>query len=169
MEACFGCGAVVPTIEGPTHDYMLSSPGCWAIYGEVLAREYQNPAYMARHRLTVDAYAVQHPGEPVAAARRSVLFHLISLCAVFERDTSLARATALLQRLGALGLDPDWLEPPRHRGDITVLNVFEAEGPEAHFKAVEGWARAAWEAWSPHHAHVRSWVDRLHRSGGGSP
>ncbi|MCP5049599.1 MAG: hypothetical protein GY940_20685 [bacterium] len=57
MAPCFSCGAPVPEIEGPVHRYMDSSPGCWKIFGEVLAREYSNAAYARYHRLTVDAYA----------------------------------------------------------------------------------------------------------------
>lgn len=160
-QPCPGCGAVVPVTDGPTHPYMLSSPGCWAVYGEVLAREYQNPAFMARHQLTVDAYAVQHPGEPVPAARRSVLFHLVSLCAVFERGRSPTEANRILQRLGGLDLDPEWLAPPDDLGSITVLDVVEARGFEDHLAAVERWARSAWGAWSAHHPHVRAWIDRI--------
>jgi len=48
--------------DGPAHAYMLSSPGCWAAYGELLAREYSDSAYRRLHRLSVDAYALQHPG-----------------------------------------------------------------------------------------------------------
>lgn len=40
---CPGCGLMTAVQDGPTHPYVVSSPGCWAIYGEVLAREYQNP------------------------------------------------------------------------------------------------------------------------------
>ena len=32
---------------------MESSPACWAAYGEVLAREYSDPAYFQVHRLSV--------------------------------------------------------------------------------------------------------------------
>lgn len=58
MIKCMGCGGVFAEIQGPTHRYLESSPGCWAAYGEVLAREYSDPAYFQVHRLTVDAYAV---------------------------------------------------------------------------------------------------------------
>lgn len=160
-EPCFSCGAVVPKTDGPTHDYMLSSPGCWAVYGEVLAREYQDPTYMSRHQLTVDAYAVQHPGEPTASAKRSVHIHLASLCAQIELGIGAARAAALLQRLGAAGIEPEWLEPPEDLGDVNVVNVHRARGVEAHLDAVERWARAAWEAWSPHHDAVRRRVEGL--------
>lgn len=161
VEPCFSCGAMVPVTDGPTHRYVLSSPGCWAIYGEVLAREYQDSAYMAEHQLTVDAYAVQHPGEPTPAARRSVLFHLISLCAVLEHEQSPGRASRLLQRLGAMDLEPAWLTPPRDLGSVTVQDVHEADGCEAHLAAVRRWARSAWRAWSPHHDHVEGWFNRV--------
>ena len=46
-EACPGCGALLPVENGPTHPYMRSSPACWARYGEVLAREFGDPAYFA--------------------------------------------------------------------------------------------------------------------------
>src|SRR5436190_1879442 len=37
---CIGCGVLTPDADGPTHPYLGASPGCWAVYGEVLAREY---------------------------------------------------------------------------------------------------------------------------------
>jgi hypothetical protein len=55
---------------------MESSPGCWQIYGEVLAREYSDAAFRSIHRLTVDSYAVQHPGQPTAQSIQSVCVHL---------------------------------------------------------------------------------------------
>ena len=41
---CIGCGGLVPDTTGPTHEYMESSPGCWQAYGDVLGREYSDPA-----------------------------------------------------------------------------------------------------------------------------
>ena len=76
-EKCFACGGSFEPVEGPTHKYMLSSSGCWKAYGELLAREYENPMlFGAVHRLTVDAYALQHPGDPSdRRARQSVWVH----------------------------------------------------------------------------------------------
>jgi hypothetical protein len=34
---CVGCGGLVPDVEGPSHRYMLASPGCWAAYTETLS------------------------------------------------------------------------------------------------------------------------------------
>lgn len=42
MKKCFSCGGLYPNVDGPVHKYMDSSPGCWAIYGEVLAKEYSD-------------------------------------------------------------------------------------------------------------------------------
>lgn len=158
---CFSCGAEVPAVEGTTHDYMLSSPGCWQTYGEVLAREYRDPAYMSRHQLTVDAYAVQHPGDRSPAATRSVHLHLTSLCAVFERGMQPIEARRLLKRLAEGGFDPEWLEPPEELGEITVADVHATEEVKPHLAAVDRWARSAWEAWSGHHEPILRKVDRL--------
>ncbi|MEM6714311.1 MAG: DUF5946 family protein [Cyanobacteria bacterium P01_D01_bin.6] len=65
LEKCHSCGAATPpSPTGVTHAYLDASPGCWARYGEVLAREYANVQYFAVHAITVDAYSAQHPGHP---------------------------------------------------------------------------------------------------------
>lgn len=160
-EACFSCGAVVPVIEGPTHDYMLSSPGCWSVFSEVLGREYGDPAYMRNHRLTVDAYAVQHPGEECPPAVQSVAFHLISLCLVFEHGAGQAEATRTIMSLADSDRTYSWLDPPPSLGEVTVAAVHRTGDPEAHAAAVDRWARSTWNAWSRHHPTVERWVDEL--------
>jgi len=62
LVRCFGCGGLFPDVSGPTHRYMEATPGCWAAYGEVLARQYVDAGYATAGQMTVDAYAVQHPG-----------------------------------------------------------------------------------------------------------
>ena len=128
------------------------------MYGEVLAREYSNALYAKNHRLTVDAYAVQHPGQPSRQTIRSVGLHLASLCAVFEHDIPPHQATAFLQRL-ARRKDFAWLEPPDSVGEITVVHVHGASGPQEHARRVEEWAQSAWQAWAVHHGTVRGWVE----------
>ena len=88
LRKCFSCGGKFPDIDGPVHRYMDSSAGCWAVYGEVLAREYSDPSFFEVHRLTVDAYAVQHPGAKDRQSIQSVGVHLIRLCLFLERDLS---------------------------------------------------------------------------------
>lgn len=74
---CYGCGALVPNFEGSTpHPYIGASAGCWSIYGEILAKEFGEYEYPSIHRLTVDAYCVQHPGTSSRKSIQSVAVHL---------------------------------------------------------------------------------------------
>lgn len=159
--ACIGCGAPFPDIDGPTHRYMESSPGCWACFGEVLAREYSDYRYARAHRLTVDAYAVQHPGRPSPQSVQSVALHLMSLCAIIEKDGDHRTATKMLKRASKQKGLFQWIEPPSSMGRLTVLDVQRASDADEHVSAVREWAASAWSAWSEHHASVRNWLSRL--------
>lgn len=155
---CFSCGAFVPDVEGPVHRYMDSSPGCWSLYGDVLAREYSDQAFFRNHRLTVDAYALQHPGRPPPQCIQSVAVHLGSLFLVFEGGADLGEATDLIRRLSKHKREFCWLEPPESLGVISVRDVWASEGVDAHLHGVREWAAATWSAWEQHHAQVKSWV-----------
>jgi len=137
---------------------MESSPACWAVYGEVLAREYSDPAYSQVHRLSVDAYAVQHPGRPNPQAIQSVAVHLVRLCLLLERGLPMARANEAMLKASERKQDFVWLTPPASLGTVTVADVRDAEGVEAHMDAVRRWAGSAWAAWAPHHETVRAWI-----------
>ena len=52
-----------------------------------------------------------------------------------------------------------WLEPPVDLGRFTVLDVRATVSAEEHRAAVKGWAESLWNAWSQHHAQIRSWLD----------
>jgi hypothetical protein len=150
----------VPDVVGPTHRYIGASPGCWKIYGEVLGREYEDYSRFAPvHRLTVDAYAAQHPGEPSPQAIGSVGVHLIRLHLQLERGLPHDRANAVMLHISSrLKKDFVWLDPPPNLGDLTVLHVHGARDPDDHVERVRTWARSVWEAWSPHHETVRRWA-----------
>jgi hypothetical protein len=159
MVPCPGCGAMFPDIQGATHRYLKSSPGCWAAYGDVLAREYSDPVLFGQvHRLTVDAYAVQHPGEPATQSVQSVALHLVSLCLILEHGATLSEATASLQKGAHATSRYVWLPPPEFPGAMTVADVQQAKTPQAHQELVRNWAAAVWSAWKPHHEIVRTWV-----------
>lgn len=165
QSRCSGCGVLLPDVDGPTHRYMESSPACWAMYGEVLSLEYSSPAHMSAHRLTVDAYAAQHPGRPCAQSIQSVAIHLVSLHLVLELGRTHAQATAALGTLAESG-GFVWLAPPAELGAITVADVAGAATVDEHARRVRDWARSVWGAWSPHHAQVRAWAAVLPRSAG---
>ena len=155
---CFSCGALVKECEGPTHRYLGSSPGCWAAFGEVLTLEYSDMAYGKNHRLTVDAYALQHPGEPSPQTIRSAVIHLASLHLVFDRGKEPHEATRLMQKLAQRKSVFSWLDPPEILGEVTVADVLAATDAQSHLQRVEEWARAAWTAWRRHHAKVEEWI-----------
>ena len=157
---CHGCGAPVPDADGPTHRYLGASPGCWAVYGEVLAREYEDYAlYAPVHRLTVDAYAAQHPGTPSPQSRQSVGVHLIRLHLQLERDLPHEKANDAMLRISARSERFPWLDPPPSPGKVTILDVHQTTNPPEHIESVRRWARSIWESWSPHHATVRRWAE----------
>jgi hypothetical protein len=156
--ACPGCGALVPESDGPAHRYIGASPGCWAVYGEVLAREYEDVRYGRVHRLTVDAYAAQHPGVPSPQSVQSVAVHLLALHAIFERGVPLPQAKQVLQEAVKRKREFRWLDPPGFLGEVTVLDVHAATDPEQHEVRVHQWARAVWQAWAEHHHTIRSWA-----------
>ncbi len=160
VRPCFGCGAMVPDEDRPTHRYLGASPGCWCLYGKVLGREYEDyTRFACVHRLTVDAYAAQHPGTPSPQSIGSVGVHLVRLHLQLERGLPHDRANdAMLDISSRLKKDFVWLDPPEQLGDVTVLDVLDARGPEEHMERVRGWGASVWEAWAPHHETVRRWA-----------
>jgi hypothetical protein len=136
---------------------MKSSPGCWAAYGEVLEREYSEVTLATNHRLTVDAYAVQHPGRPSPQSIQSVCLHLVSLHLVLERAVDHSTATGILPQLAAHKETFHWLEPPDSLGELTVNQVLAATSAVEHRKAVVDWANSVWQAWATHHPVIRNW------------
>lgn len=117
------CGGRFLDIDGPTRRYMESSPGCWACFGEILAREYSDLQYQRVHRLRVDAYAMQYPGQLSPSHIRSVALHAISLCTIFEKGADMEQATEIIRQAAK---DKDrfkWLSPPSSKGALTVADV----------------------------------------------
>jgi hypothetical protein len=170
---CVGCGGVVPDVDGATHDYMTTSPGCWQVYGRWAAgrawSEPVDPVVAAHH---VDCYAVQHPGgvEQDRRQRQSVAVHLISLCRLLEFDQPPQEATRSRTRIGqsvlaALALD-DWplLDPPGRLGATTIADVALAAGRDLP-AVFDRWVHDCWDAWSEHHPIVREWADLMMRAG----
>jgi Family of unknown function (DUF5946) len=147
---CFSCRAMVPDIEGPTHRYMTSAPGCWQLYGELLAKEFSDYYDPDTHGLTVDAYAVTHPGEPQRVTVQSVNIHLLRLYFRLEKGVPGDRAPALLRKiLGDRELVArfTWLEPPSFEHTMNVNDVLEAGGFEEHKELIRAWAQSAWATW----------------------
>lgn len=159
ISICPGCGSRLPAVEGPVHAYMTSSPACWAAFGEVMAREYQNPDLMPVHRLSVDAWAAQHPGDRSRQAIQSVGMHLARLMVQLDDGLSGEAAnTAMLGFAARKAELPELPQPPRY--SLTVADVVEAAEPVAHAAAVRRWAESVWADWSDQHTFIRAWAGR---------
>ncbi len=157
---CPGCGALVPDSDGPAHKYVVAAPGCWAIFGEVTARAYGDFDYPAVHRLTIDAYMAQHPGnaEHDRRQRQSVAVHLCGLYLAIEVGMPLPRVTAELRRLTDQQADWPFLPAPLAPRWMTVIDVAGAADLDSHAAHSERWARSVWEAWGPYHEAIRRWA-----------
>jgi hypothetical protein len=163
---CFGCGAVVPDIEGPAHAYMLSAPGCWALYGSLLAWKpsLAGAPGVGTGQYLIDTYAVQHATNPDRRNRQSVAVHLMSLCAALEHDIPGIRLRHLI---GQWTHREYPLLVPRPASFAVTLAGVAAAPPEGRSKAVLIWAGSTWADWSAHHERVRGWLaDALTRTSG---
>ena len=159
-EKCFACGSSFEPVEGPKHKYMLSSSGCWKAYGELLAREYVNPMlFGAVHRLTVDAYALQHPGDPAdRRARQSVWVHYAALHLALQETEDHSRIPSIMQKLTA-GTFP-MLPPAPTKFEVTLEDVL-AQGVSNHVSAVRAWADCAFNAWAELENQTRAMLKSL--------
>ncbi|MEJ5913322.1 DUF5946 family protein [Pseudokineococcus sp. 1T1Z-3] len=117
---CLGCGALLPPLPAQAvapHPYTTAFATCWSAYGQLLAAQYTDPARMLFHQLLVDAYVVQHPGDPTTGERdrrvvQSVGIHLMTLCLFFEHEADPAEGTGLHRRMVARPALASCVGPP---------------------------------------------------------
>lgn len=154
---CPDCGGLFEETDMAPHPYMGGSPGCWAVFNEVLAREFQDAGYFAAHRMMVDAYAAQHPGDPRnRRAVQSVNIHLAALYLIFEEN----RADIVPKTLKALATNHKDIFRPLEKPqtfDVTVEDVVDAKDAAEHCALVRKWAENVWRANAAHH----EWARRL--------
>jgi len=154
---CYGCGAYVENIAGQPHKYIGAAQGCWNLYSDVLAKEYGEYGYPElTHRLTVDTYAIQHPGEPGRQSVQSVNIHLISLYAVLNSNFDGKKATKLIGDILAKQPVFEWLDPPVPNGTKTIKDVLLAKNKDEHEKLVRIWAEDVFTCWCSKHKWLSS-------------
>jgi hypothetical protein len=137
---------------------VASLDACGELFAEVGAREFADEAFFRTHRLTVDAYCLQHP-DAYMKSSKSAAAHLAAMCWSMEIGGSENLPRALKgwvdgPRTYARVVPP----PPLHRGALTVRHVLGVEDPDEYAVRAEEWARSAWEAWGEHHDQARAWV-----------
>lgn len=148
-DVCPACGVTVPG----------GRSGCEELFHEVIAREFGDYRYFRVHRLTVDAYSLQHP-EQYMRSGKSFAAHLTGMCAAQEYEDAQAINRAVQQWLSSNPTVEKPADLPEQRGDLTVDHVHAAAAPEEHAVHVRQWARSVWEAWSDHHALARELIAR---------
>ncbi|MFC1556335.1 DUF5946 family protein [candidate division KSB1 bacterium] len=143
---CPECGAVIPE----------DKESCRDMFDEILAREFSDPGYGQVLRLTLDAYALQHPGSYMNSFS-SHAAHLTGLCIAFEYNGGLERENLLKKWYDR---KPNFLKvsKPSDLGKLTIADILDADTPEEHSARVREWAQDAWNAWSEHHDTVRFWI-----------
>jgi hypothetical protein len=147
-DVCEDCGAAVP--EGKA--------GCQKLFEEVLVKDYSDYRYGKNHRLTVDAYSLQHP-DAYMRSGKSFVAHLTGMCAAFEHEDTSAINQVVQKWLNG----PRNIEKPAHlpqqRGELTISYINSAANTEEHHKRVHEWAHCVWNAWSEHHDLARRWIN----------
>lgn len=146
LWGCEDCGAEV----------VGGRDACKQLFEQVLVKEYSNYRYGKIHRLTVDCYAMQHPGYTVSA--KSFAAHLAGLCCAMEHNRSAMvykRINAWLNGPMKVGRPP---VRPVEAGALTILHIVDARTPEEHNKRVQEWARSVWESWREYHVFAREWL-----------
>jgi len=157
-KICPGCGNSLPPIDGPIHRYMTSSPACWKMFGEILAVEYSSPELMEIHRLTVDTYAVQHPGDTSRQAIQSVGMHLARLAVQLDTSKSPDELNAVMSGFSARKAGLIHLARP-YNFSMTIDDIAPFTGGNEHISKVREWAASAWQDWHQHHDYIHEWIE----------
>jgi hypothetical protein len=149
-DSCPQCGA----------EDVGGEEGCNARFQEVVGREFSQPELFQIHRLTVDAYSLQHPDRYMKSAKSAVA-HLTGMCWAMEGDLDPRTSIALSRFLdGTPAFErPQLMPAPLERGSLTIQHIHSAPDSAEHVRRVKEWARGVWAAWADHHDQARGWVE----------
>ena len=148
LDICEDCGAAVS--EGRI--------GCRKIFEEVIAKEFSDYRYGVVHRLTVDAYCLQHP-EFYMRSGKSFAAHLTGICAALEYEDSSDINRAVRKWLDGNTLIDKPARVPTDCGALTITYIQGAAHAEEHQKRVREWARCVWDAWGEHHTLAKQLIN----------
>lgn len=131
---------------------------CDALFKEVVGWEFSRPALFGVHRLTVDAYSLQHPARYMKSSK-SAAAHLTGMCWSLEFGAGPSVSRALSRWLDGPADRPRVEPPPAgQRGTLTIRSVHEGGGEADHSQRVTLWATDVWSAWTVGHVQARAWV-----------
>lgn len=110
------------------------------------------------HQHAVDAYAAQHSGEKTRPI--TTWFALIGLFLALERGYSGRRIQQGHEKIGNRKWEWPRVPPPKHPGDLTVMNVISARNAGRE-EMLMRWAASVWKSWAYIHQQVRETTDLL--------
>ncbi|MFQ5633006.1 MAG: DUF5946 family protein [bacterium] len=143
-----------------------SKQKCKEIFDATLVKEFSDFRYAKVHRLTVDAYSLQHPDEYMVSPK-SYAAHLTGMCCAmgYGNDRDLLR---ILQKWlnGKKQLQKPPL--PENFGSLTISHIANAKDGAEHEKLVYEWALDAWNAYSGYHELAKDWIETAKRTFGRS-
>lgn len=170
QQQCWGCGFTFPSIQEPSHRYGVASAGCWNTFNELLVQEANFfKGYPSIHRLTVDAYCVQHPPHFeiqkqlgiserfIDASIQSIAIHLIALYAIFEKKVELEKVAPLMDRVLSSGVIFKNLEAPSSFDVVAMVDIQKSDTAQQYSELVWRWGQESWAAWKKHHSQVHDW------------
>lgn len=123
----------------------------------LLEREFSDPRLMPIHRLTVDTWAVQHPGDGSRRAIQSVGLHLARLWLQLEDGLSDNSSNAAMLEFAERKAELPELRS-RERYQITVAEVIADLSEDNHEALVRRWAKATWDDWADQHDFIKPWA-----------
>lgn len=148
VGVCEDCGALAA--EGRA--------GCRKLLEEILAKEFGDYRYGKIHRLTVDAYSLQHPDKYMRSGK-SFAAHLTGIYAALKSKDASAVNKAV-QKWLTTNPKIDKPDPlPKQKGNITISFIHNAVDAGEHERRVREWARTVRSAWSKHRALAKQLID----------
>jgi hypothetical protein len=147
--------------DPPPHHYIGAIAECWDVYGDILNKEFSDPASFKVHRTTVDAYAAQQIGnQDDRRARQSANVHLIGLYLTFSQKVSHEDVLTFIRN--ATKIKRDW--PPLIQRKtpewLTLQDIIKADNPSSHAHLVTRWGQSVWEAYADYHEDIIKTYER---------
>ncbi len=138
--------------------------GCDETFSQLIGEEFSNALLFRAHRLTVDAYCLQHP-EKYMISSKSATAHLAGICWSLEIEESVHMPPALKQLVdGPQQFERIAVPAPQQRGAVNILHLTELTDPQDYLRAAREWAQSAWTAWPHAWEQTRAWIARARRT-----
>ena len=113
---------------------------------------------MITHRLSVDTYAVQHPGDDSRQAIQSVGLHLARLMVQLDTPRLPHQTNKVMQGFAKHKASLARLTPPASFS-MTIADIVPFIGTDTHAAMVKKWAQSTWQDWHLAHDYIRNWAE----------